>query len=407
MTHSERPIVVRNFNVKYSPNLGDGLLAECLEYGIVSLGASAHSSSIDLAARGKYGDAMAGRGTIMAVLDALPKRLRNLVVRLPLAIQSARKWGPAYRDGLRGADAVAIGGGNLITDIDLNFSTKLSLAIAETARADLPAAIYACGMGGDWTATGLRQCRKAFSSPNLRAVFLRDVESIALWDELMAPHTGKKAQLARDPGLIASDLYPAKPRLEGGRPIAGLGIMSPIAIRYHSDQAMQDDALAQWYIELARALISDGFQVHVFTNGSPEDVIYCAKLHDALRSIGGEEDIQFVTQTTPEGLCANIAAFDVVIAYRMHAIIAAYSYGIPAIALAWDRKLQSFMTSVERQEWMVDPDMTDPQACAQRVRVAVREGLPRDTHARVLSEARADIGKLWSVLSGAAAEGTS
>ena len=401
VTELNNPIVIRSFNVKYSPNLGDGLLSECLEYGLISLGASQKSGSIDLAGRNAYGDAMVGRGTIMAVLDALPKVLRNLVVRLPLAVQAARKWRPAYRAGLVDADAVAIGGGNLITDIDLNFSTKLSLAIAESAGRGLPCAIYACGMAGDWTQTGLRQCRKAFSNPNLKAVFLRDVESIALWDKLMAPYTGQTAQLARDPGLIASDLYPAPPRPVRDRPVAGIGIMSPIAIRYHSDQDMQEDALEKWYIGLTRALVADGFQVHIFTNGSPEDKIYCDKMHDALLEVGREDDIRFVTQTNPKELCANISAFDVLIAYRMHAIIAAYSYGIPAIAMAWDRKLQSFMSSVERVEWLVNPDKTTPEECAKSARLAVTQGLPMDTHARVLSEARADIARLWSVLSNA------
>lgn len=398
MTDFEKLFDIRCFNVKFSPNLGDGLLSECLEHALVSQGAAAKTHSVDLAARQVYGDVMAGRSTIMTVLDALPKPARGAVVRLPLAVQAARKWRPHYRAGLAGADAVAIGGGNLISDIDLNFPTKLTLAIEESERRNLPVAIYACGMATGWSRTGLRMCRKAFSSPNLKAVFLRDQDSVDRWNEIMAPQTGKTAQVVRDPGLMASDLYPAMPRGPRARPVAGLGIISPIAIRYHSDHAPHVDHLSRWYLDVARGLIAAGMQVHVFTNGSPEDKAYAASLHDALRALGSDDDIRFVTQTDPKGLCANIAEFDVMIAYRMHAVIIAYSYGIPAIALAWDRKLHAFMASVDREEWFFDVTALSPQDCVTLAQQAVSEGVSEDTRQAVLADARADVAKLMTAL---------
>jgi len=141
----------------------------------------------------------------------------------------------------------------------------------------------------------------------------------------------------------------------------------------------------------------------VFTNGSPEDKEYAASLHERLRALGGEQDIAFLEQRDPAELCAHIAALDVLIAYRMHAVIAAYSYGVPMIALAWDQKLASFMQSVGLADWLVDIAQVSPAECVALAQRAVADGVPRDTHGRVLKEAHADVGRLWQALTGRSA----
>jgi polysaccharide pyruvyl transferase WcaK-like protein len=252
-------------------------------------------------------------------------------------------------------------------------------------------------MATGWSETGLKWCRAAFSRPGMRAVFLRDADSKDRWDDLMGPQTGHVAQVVRDPGLLASSLYPAPARPEGRRPVAGLGLMSHIAIRYHADSAPNLERLGTWYEAVARGLIAEGFQVRIFTNGSPEDKAYAATLAERLRALGLEEDILFLEQRTPEGLCRHIADFDVLIAYRMHAVIAAYSYGVPAIALSWDRKLAAFMASVNRQDHLLDVAKTAPEVCVEMAEAALRDGLPEEERQNVLREAHADVAKLWAV----------
>lgn len=393
-------LTVRCFNVKYSPNLGDGLLSECLERAIVDWGADPRTSSIDLAARTSYGQTMPGRVTAMTMLDALSPRLRRVMVRVPLAVNARRKWRPHFAAGLNGADAVVLGGGNLISDFDLNFPTKLPLAVEEAERRRLPVAIYACGVGHQWSTTGLSRLRKAFSSPQLRAIFVRDADSKAVWDELMGAATGHLAVVVRDPGLMASRLYPAPVRRSrtDRRPIAGLGIISPIALRYHAENAPLAHALGHFFVETARRLIAEGFVVRVFTNGSPEDVAYASTLRDRLAALGDETRIAFLQQHDPKGLCHHIARFDVLIAHRMHAVIAAYSYGVPVIALAWDRKLRSFMASVGRDSDLLEIDDGGASECALRVLETIESPIAEDERQTVIAEAHMDVGKLWRVL---------
>ena len=387
--------VIRCFNVKYSPNLGDGLLSECLEAALIDAGAHPTSSSADLAARQEYGDAMLGRGAIMKVLDAMPAPLRKQAVRVPLALHGAMKWRPHYTAALSDADGAVLGGGNLLSDLDLNFPTKIALAFDEAAKRDVPMAVYACGVGSGWSKQGLKLGRRAFAHPQLQAVFVRDAASAALFDQMFADATGHQAQIVRDPGLLSATYHPAAPKAQTARLIAGLNIMSHLAIRYHAANAPNLAQLDAFYIEVARGLIAAGYQVRAFTNGSPEDQHYCAELYDRLRALGGEDALTFLTQADPAGLCAHISQFDVLIAYRMHAVIAAYSYAIPMIALAWDRKLASFMDSVDLSDNLLDVASTSAADCVARTVAAHKAGLPLDKHSAVLAEAAQDVRRLW------------
>lgn len=392
--------VVACFNVKYSPNLGDGLLSECLEAALVDFGSDPKTRSIDLAGRTVYGDVMSFRDSALKFLDRLPGPARRLVVRAPLAIKVTVSWGPHYRRELTGADAVVIGGGNVISDLDLNFPVKLGRAISEAARRDLPIVFYACGMAPGWSETGLRMFRTSFADSHVKGVFLRDTDSAAMWNELLAPHVGHRAQVARDPGLLASEVYTHEPDREKihRRPVVGLGVMSHIAVRYHSDNLLEQERLDRWYVDVAKGMIAAGYQVRVFTNGSPEDRAYLARLAAEMSSLGGEGDLIFLEQRTPKELCAHISAFDVMIAFRMHAVIAAYSYGVPAIALAWDKKLQSFMESVWREDWLLDVATVSPQDGVEAAIRTHREGIDPIERATVVAEARADVGRLSQVL---------
>ncbi|SDG96420.1 polysaccharide pyruvyl transferase family protein [Alloyangia pacifica] len=389
--------VIRCLNVKYSPNLGDGLLSECLEKGLKLHGASSESSSIDLAGRTEFGQTITGRGAVMTVLDALPDGLRGLAVRAPLALQSRRKWGPHYEAGLIGADAVAIGGGNLLSDHDLNFPTKLALALRTAAARQLPVALYACGMGGHWSVEGDRRMRRALQTGALDAVFVRDGASKERWDTRFGAESGKTAEVVRDPGLLAQQTYGVVPREKGRVPVVGIGIMSHVAIRYHATALLDEDGLTQWYIALIRELAGRGARVVVFTNGAPEDLATVDLLRAQISELPG--DIEICRPRTPAELSAIVGGCDAIVAYRMHAVIAAYSHGVPALALSWDDKLDAFMASIGREDWMADPADLPAEAAAERVLQAAEAGLDEARRTQVLAEALADVGRLYAALS--------
>ncbi|MGP3698996.1 polysaccharide pyruvyl transferase family protein [Rhodobacter sp. NSM] len=378
--------------MRFSPNLGDGLLAECLEHRLVELGAGDGTRSIDLAARTGHGRALPARGALLAILAALPGPVRRVAIRAPLALLTWKSWRPHYRAGLEGADAVVIGGGNLLADLDLNFPTKLALALEEACRRNLPVAIHACGMSRGWSAAGLRMVGCALARTDLRAVFLRDEASCAAWNELLAPQAGRTAEVVRDPGLMASRVFPQPARLTGVRPVAGIGITSAVAIRYHSDRAPDEDRLERWFLDLARELAEAGHEVRAFTNGSPEDRACLNRVAPRLEALGG----RILSPETPADLCSVIAGLDVLVAFRLHAIIAAHSFGVPTLGLCWDPKLDAFMASVERGDFLLDITSATPAEALRLMTRARQEGLPPGEPEGIVAEAAADVARLYA-----------
>lgn len=385
---------VRIFNVKYSPNLGDGLLSECLEQALVEAGAAPDTWSVDLAGRTAYGAGSSARTAQMRLLEAVPGELRRLAVRLPLAIQSRRRWRPHYRRALADADCVVIGGGNLFADLDLNFPTKIALAVAEAARRDLPVFVYACGVSGGWSPRGRALLADALGTGAIRGVFVRDERSRVNWNRL-ARASGPEAALVRDPGLLAAQRYGLRPGAAvDGPPTVGINVTSQLALRYHSHQPPSAAALDIWYIDLARELLARGLHVAVFTNGSPEDRACAARLRPAMEALAKGDAISFPQPATPAELARLIAGLSGIAAFRMHAVIAAYACGVPFLALAWDPKLLAFLASVDRMERLCRPAFTSGTVAAGRLLAAMRDRIPDGERERVVAQAREGVSTL-------------
>ncbi|WAJ29172.1 polysaccharide pyruvyl transferase family protein [Antarcticirhabdus aurantiaca] len=347
---TERMPRIRLFNVKFSPNLGDGLLAECLEMAMKECGGDASGTySVDLSARTRYARGDASRSTVLRVLDGLPSSLRSLATAPPRELLLRRKWRPHYEQHLKGADAVVIGGGNLLTDMDLNFPVKVASALEMAARQGLPSAIYGVGVASHWSAKGTALMQRALERAKPIYVSVRDENSKRNFDSRFAAAAGRLAIVVRDPGLMIGRYLPTDPA--GRREGIGLCVTSAVAIRYHSTQVVSDEDLATWYANLCKGLSAEGFKVVAFTNGSPEDEVVLDQIEPVLREAAGS-GFERRRPDTPTELASFIASFSGLVAHRMHAIIAGVSLGVPVFALLWDEKLTAFMRSIERADCM-------------------------------------------------------
>ena len=391
---------VRLFNVKYSPNLGDGLLSECLEQALITCGANASTHSVDLAARTSYTTGGESRSLKLRVLEAIPAMLRPLAVRLPLAIAARKSWAPHYARGLEGADCVVIGGGNLLADLDLNFPTKLSLAIHAAAGRGLPVYIYGCGVSAGWSKRGLALLNAALSTGAVRRVFVRDEMSKSLWDRQFGDAYAPPASVVRDPGLLACNVYAGASAPSGGSggQAIGVNVISHIALKYHAADAPSHEALEAWYLGLVASLIGNGQQPVLFTNGSPEDRAYLAALRPKLESLSQSDRILFPDAATPAELVELIAALGGLVAFRMHAIIAAYSCGVPFLALSWDPKLDAFVKSVNKPDWLCAVATSSPTQSAAMLAAAMAGGIAPSERLAVVEQAMDGVAKLYEAM---------
>lgn len=382
-------------NVKYSPNVGDGLLVDCLEAHLRNADGMRATSSVDLAGRTDHGLAAHHREKMMWVLESVPAVIRPHMARAGLSAKLALGLRGHYRRELAGAEAVVVGGGNLLSDQDLNFPMKIVAALGEVVRLDARVAIYGCGVAADWSRTGKKMLCAALASNRPVVVAVRDEASKTVWDRLFASAAGAEASIVRDPGILASTVYKFDSTFHAlPRPNVAIGVMSSLAIRYHGFDSLSADKLTEWYSGLVDEMLELGFNVSLFTNGSPEDQRFADGLWHALSTHPLLARIQLAVVRIPLDLCRVIFMADVVVAFRMHALIAAYSYGKPIVALKWDAKVDAFLKSVDLEDAIADANTSSPNAVALLLLKMWERGVDQKKLDTVLAETERDVNSL-------------
>lgn len=381
------------FSVKYSPNLGDGLLSECLEAELMHQVPGLVIVALDLAGRVSYGNSISHRKLALRVLDAMPLPLRQFVARTALQRLARRQLHPMWKQALAGCDAAIIGGGNLFADADLNFPIKIHAALSELRTRDIPVAVFGVGVTRNWSARGSALFSTGLAGVRLADVTVRDDRSQRIWNDLLRDSGVRQADRAFDPGLLTAQHFPAAPAKDAG---IGFCITDPVALRYHAAPGAVSGDLTTWYGEAIAALADAGQQVTLFTNGSPEDAAYLAA--NAAAWTAHDKVTLAPAFDCPAQLVDCISRCTLVVAHRMHACIAAHSYGIPTIGLSWDVKLNSFFDAVGRPEWVIDPAHTAAGALPSLVTRATAEGIDADALAALVADCRRCVARLVNTL---------
>lgn len=385
------------FNVKYSPNLGDGIIAECLESALSRSTPRIECRSIDLAGRQGF-DARSGTGRrlLLQAMERLPVRIRQTA--LPAFISAMVRFylRPRWKEAIDTCDSAVIGGGNLLADADQNFPIKLSSVLRLCGERRIPVAISHVGVTPNWSGEGRSRFENALSAVRLVDVSVRDSRSAASYRREF-PRSDHKPRVALDPGLLCCETYGAPERSAAlGRKRVGLCITHPLVLRLHGEGDVDGDLFKRWLRAVAERAVVKGLDLVVFTNGSPEDEAFAEEF---LATLANPTQVAKPARfTSPGALARYIGGLDCVVAHRLHACIAAYSYRVPAIGFSWDRKLDSFFGLVGRSHYVVDWRETGPAQLVALIERALSDPPKAPQHAEILEECRSGIADLASAL---------
>lgn len=372
------------FNVGFSPNLGDGVIALCLTREIERR-TGWQVVSIDLAGRRQFSDPGRGAARVakLAALQMMPRWLRDKAVEYVLGRTIKKRLRPQWRAMLSGARFVVFGGGQLFQDRDLNFPLKLAAAAAECEHYRLPLAVFAVGASPSQSIRGSELMRRLTGSSRVTYAAARDDQSRASLRQL-----GLDSKVCRDPGLLAASLWPIAGRLPRTAKVVGLGLTHPSLLAHHSSggQSPSYEQAVGLYVAIVRCLRASGYDVLCFTNGAAEDERLLATLSRRMSDDNAGGHVRFAPRCkSPSELAAMIGACDAVVAHRLHAAILAYAYRVPAIGLLWDDKLEAFFRSVGREAYLVAFGQASARI-GNLVAEALAEGIDAADHARVLEE---------------------
>ncbi len=386
------------FNLHYSPNLGDGLIGACMVHALGELVPDAAVVPVDISGRDRFGAVtVRNRATLLKILRLFSKTFRRQIVYRRLNAMLDRIE-PRWREAISGADLAIIGGGQLFSDADLNFPTKIGRVAKLLRDEGLPVAIHGTGVSRNWSRRG-RALFRTLAEADLRSIGMRDEDSLKAWEDqsgIFEP----KAILTRDPGLLAFEAFGPVAAVDR----IALGVTSPVLLTYHADSGVAGRGGLGWFEALALELVGQVGPVRLFCNGAEEDALALGELCERplIRRAIADGRIECAPMPrNPEELVATVAPCRAVISHRLHACILGYAYTRPVVGMGWDRKVQSFFASVGLDRFFVGRTKTPPEEVAALVQTALEQGIDPDTHRCAIEDTREGMRATLEALQGA------
>jgi polysaccharide pyruvyl transferase WcaK-like protein len=366
----------------YSPNLGDGVIADSLTYILKQVDDKIAVSLVDFS--GRTGGSI---GTSAAAVDLNWLQIihrflgRNRFCRKGIALfvwycSKRRRLRSYWRSQLTGSSLVLIGGGQLLMDNELSFILRIRELVRIARFLHIKVAFYACGIGSKWSRMGSHLLAKALLDDNVSWISARDHGSRETLQSLL-PNCKLKCNIAMDPALFAAEAYGVDACPESN--IIGLGILTPSTLRRRAiglKDTFSTKRVKQFWINLARLLAADNQQFAFFTNGRSDDYAFAESIVASLRTSDPEQHIVLLDRTiNPRTLVAQMARFRAIVAHRLHANIIAYSLCIPSVGLVWDKKVAEFGKMTKREHFYLDTDQMDAHTVRQRLYEAINAGI--------------------------------
>lgn len=218
--------------------------------------------------------------------------------------------------------------------------------------------------------------QRALELPVVRQVTTRDdLEST----EKYLSRTEVPTALVADPAVFADSVFEdvapqgRSKNEQNGRRIGLVVTRTGIFPDNRIDFSEQDQV--DFWSGIIEKLESRGDDYRLFTTGHFDDEIF---LDSLVRHHGVPGSKAAVTLNAPEELIEELRACDGVIAYRLHASITSFAFGIPSIGLSWNFKVPDFYRSMGYSERAIEPSGWKPDLVVSALDKAISEGVSRD-----------------------------
>jgi len=363
----------------YSSNLGDGVIVESLRYLINSFHSDFEIKLVDLSCRKGFGLSEYDKPSPWKnIYNQFAKRSSEFRTVSSLATWYSfwrNKHRSYFLNQMKDSKLLIIGGGQLLNDNNLFFPLRIREVVRCANQLGMKIVFHACGVGNMWSNLGRHFFKEALFSRDIISVSVRDDYSL----ENIKKHLPKledRVNKACDPAIWAAEAYDVAPKKTSD--LVGLGIIAPEVLRRHSVgiKPLTEKNLIQFWIELSNSLLKLDQPFMFFTNGSTEDYNFAKKMVSNLDLPSNQKSMLLLDRPkTPKELVADISKFQVVVAYRLHANIIAFSLKIPSVGLIWDEKVRQFGKESGRSNFYLEGNSVTPKTVENKIFEAVRCGV--------------------------------
>ncbi|HKA39372.1 MAG TPA: polysaccharide pyruvyl transferase family protein [Burkholderiales bacterium] len=284
----------------------------------------------------------AGHGSIA---PALPGRIGAALGKLPRLKCALRRIRQRVRmtallPRLRPAQAIMVGGGELLSDNGLHFPQSLAVIGEASRRLDKPLLCLGCAVEGKWSAQGEEMVREFLARCSLVAARDRDsAERIAVLLGRPVPVFG---DFCLNEGLLLKRSWSRRRRT--------LAINVQRVPRPWS-QDCYEDALVALVERLMHLAVWQGLDtVRIFTTGTAEDALPAQRVFERL----GGHGVELHVPSSLGELSGMLRECALVVASRLHAGILGLAEGAPAVGFCPQPKLRRFFSTVGIGDYSFD-----------------------------------------------------
>jgi polysaccharide pyruvyl transferase WcaK-like protein len=328
------------FGEIYSKNLGDRIIFDSIKYCFNKYDIDTYP--VDLSGRIGWQDTK---------INKVKKKslCRNFARKMLASYRSLRRFHSAsswylgsrknvikyWNSVIRSSDAVVIGGGQLLTDINFGFPPKIYEVARIAISLNKPFALFGCGVGKEWGYLASTMYRYVFN--NACYVGVRDNLSASFLCSNKLDHLD--VHVLPDVAFIAGHALSVNNLVSSEKNI-GFNFQHPVSFRNFVPELrnVSDDAFIKFWVKLIAGAINSGYSPLIITNGDELDFEFSKIVVNALKFENFEVALN-QRPTRPEHLIESISNISILICTRMHAGITAFSLGKKVVPISWDKKV--------------------------------------------------------------------
>ncbi len=336
----------------YSPNLGDGVIADSMTMLVARAGVDV--IHVDLSGKSSWTDTFHPQSA--RISPALHRAMRLVIPQQLRGRLREREWLKNNHHNLanrvaeysKGCDAAILGGGQLLHDNTLRFPMKIRSATAGLRESGISRiAILGCGVGYEWSTRAKQILNEALDPLEVLWVGVRDPASLQVINRVLPTYTDR-SHWSTDVAIWCDEVYNQTPaELNADRTHVGIGIINPndaLGTFLADDDPKVLKLIDQWH-KVVSGLVARGHRVTLFSNGDPNDHALAERIAQECKN--AELNAR---PTRPAELVEQISQFGSIIAHRLHALIISYALRVPALPLVWDKKVQGFSKITDRED---------------------------------------------------------
>lgn len=231
-------------------------------------------------------------------------------------------------------DAIVFAGGQLF---NYTFIDRLCHIIETAHKSNIPVFFNACGFGNYIDDYLFGKIINLLEMDNVKYISVRD-------GALLQKKLPDFFKIAQDSALLCSNQIKIK---NNATEKLGIGIM------LSKNQSVYTQY--KFWKRTLRYLLDNDIEFQIFTNGDSYDKAFVLFLIKKFNISLNSENVCF--PQSPTELIRVINRYNRIISMRLHSLIIAYSYHIPAVAIAWDKKVVEFYIKNGNDKYCIDYSM--------------------------------------------------